>query len=86
MTCLLSDEMGDEINGIKNLTPEHADFAEKRKQKILWDTNEQRKKCLKFEMPKMPKVKTRALSPLTPSSELKTPNFFGTRMNTDKHG
>ena len=37
------------------------------------------KKCLKFEMPKMPKVKNKALSYLTP-------NFLGTWMNADKHG
>jgi hypothetical protein len=41
------------------------------------------KECLKFEMPKMPKIESGALSPLTPdslrarsSAPLQTPNFF----------
>jgi hypothetical protein len=41
------------------------------------------KECLKFEMPKMPKIESGALSPLTPNSlrargsaPLQTPNFF----------
>jgi hypothetical protein len=56
-------------------------------QKILIGTQMNTdKECLKFEMSKMPKVKNRALSPLTPNSELKTLNSFGTRMNTDEHG
>jgi hypothetical protein len=41
------------------------------------------KKCLKFEMPKMPKVKNRDLSQLTPNSELKTLNFF---LDADERG
>jgi hypothetical protein len=33
----------------------------------------------------VPKVKNRALSTLTPNSELKTPNYFWTQINTDEH-
>jgi hypothetical protein len=40
------------------------------------------KECLKFEMPKMPKVENRIYFFLTPNSKLKTPNFLG----ADEHG
>jgi hypothetical protein len=33
MTCLLSDETGDEINEIKNLATEHTESAENTNQK-----------------------------------------------------
>ena len=36
-------------------------------------------------MPKMPKIKNKVSSALTPNSELKTPNYFWTQMTTDKH-